>query len=424
MPGRQLSGPLLIVDGTVSRLQRVSLRNPSFDEARLQSLLFSHPELLPIEELEPVFRRPIPVARELLTPAGPIDVVYINEDGFLCLVETKLWRNPESRRSVVAQIIDYTKEMAKWCYEDLCAAVRRARPDLGTDPLVELVRGGVEEFDELTFVDSISRNLRLGRFLLLIAGDGIREDVEHLVEFLQKTPQLHFTLALVEIGLYQLSDGKADDLLVQPRILARTQEVTRSIVEINAGIKPTDVRITIPRRDDVVATDGKRRPITEQLLLEELRASTHDDNVVQLASWLIDNAERYQLTVDWGDSGPVFKYYDDELGTFFPFFQIHRSGVLAQARSQLASECQRFGLPMSIIQECLNSIAELIPGSKVISYKTPGGRLQELVVFGPKFGPTDWPPLTPLVGKEEQLMNAVGKAVNQLQKAIATRPPN
>jgi len=49
-------------------------------------------------------------------PFGPI--LYEN-GGRLAVVEVKLWRNPEARRKVVAQILDYAKELSNWDYEDL-----------------------------------------------------------------------------------------------------------------------------------------------------------------------------------------------------------------------------------------------------------------------------------------------------------------
>ena len=52
----------------------------------------------------------------------------------------------------------------------------------------------------------MNRNLRLGRFVLLIVGDGIHEGVEKMADFLNQTPQLQFTLGLVEMGLYALDD--------------------------------------------------------------------------------------------------------------------------------------------------------------------------------------------------------------------------
>ena len=62
----------------------------------------------------------------------------------------------------------------------------------------------IEDVEEAAFVDSVNRNLENGRFLLLVVGDGIRESVEAMTEFLTGTPRLHFTLALVELEIYEM----------------------------------------------------------------------------------------------------------------------------------------------------------------------------------------------------------------------------
>lgn len=124
---RQLSKSIMIDEsGQRQALIRLEFVDRGYDEAWLQKLLFDHAYLLPVGELEPVFGDHVAVCRELPTPAGPVDLLYINPRGFITLVETKLWRNPDARRSVIAQIIDYTKEMARWTYEDLVNAVQRA----------------------------------------------------------------------------------------------------------------------------------------------------------------------------------------------------------------------------------------------------------------------------------------------------------
>ena len=52
---------------------------------------------------------------------GALDNLYISPHGGLTLVETKLWKNPEARREVVAQLFDYTKQIAQWDYKQLAA---------------------------------------------------------------------------------------------------------------------------------------------------------------------------------------------------------------------------------------------------------------------------------------------------------------
>lgn len=88
-------------------------------EAELQELLFHHPEALPIAAIDAAYAGAVPICRELSLPAGKADALYINHLGRITLTEFKLWSNPEARRVVIAQILDYAKDLASWGYENL-----------------------------------------------------------------------------------------------------------------------------------------------------------------------------------------------------------------------------------------------------------------------------------------------------------------
>jgi hypothetical protein len=201
-------------------------------EATIQQLVHDHPACLPIHEVDPVFRDAVAICRELSTPAGAIDNLLVTPAGLPVLVECKLWRNPEGRREVVGQILDYAKELSRWSAADLQREVRRRLGREG-NPLLDLVRAGGHEVDEVDFNDALTVNLRRGRFLLLIVGDGIREGVEAITEYLQRHAGLHFSLGLVELPIYELPGGAR---LVTPRVLARTQTITRNVVAVGEGM--------------------------------------------------------------------------------------------------------------------------------------------------------------------------------------------
>ena len=200
----------------------------SVDEATLQKLLFDHPKCLPIAAIDPSYGTPVAVCRELSLPAGSVDALYVNALGRLTLCEFKLWRNPQARREVIGQILDYAAALASWSYEDLQRQVSLALGGEGSNFLYELVSRRHSGVVETEFVDNVTRHLRRGEFLLLIVGDGIRERAEKIVDFVQRHSGLHFNLALVEAALYR--DG-VDRLIVQPRVLARTEIVRRFVVE-------------------------------------------------------------------------------------------------------------------------------------------------------------------------------------------------
>ena len=197
------------------------------DESALQDLMFRFPRSLPVAAIDAAYSNPVPICRELSTLAGYVDALYINALGRLILAEFKLWRNPQARREVIGQILDYTKELTSWSYDDLQREVSRALGRKG-NVLYELVRAQAPDLDEAQFVDNVSRHLKRGEFLLLIIGDGIREGVENIVHFVQSRSGLHFNLTLVEAALYR---DTADRIIVQPRVLMRIEVVRRIVVE-------------------------------------------------------------------------------------------------------------------------------------------------------------------------------------------------
>lgn len=89
------------------RLSKKASESTAYDEAWLQRLIMDHPSLLPVDQIEPAFTNLVPICTELQTPSGFVDNLFVTPTGNLALIECKLWRNPEARREVVGQIIDY-----------------------------------------------------------------------------------------------------------------------------------------------------------------------------------------------------------------------------------------------------------------------------------------------------------------------------
>jgi hypothetical protein len=201
------------------------------NEAWLRDLLAENPDLLPIEEVDPSFAPLGPLCTELSTEAGPVDAVFISPTGRLTLVECKLWRNPEARRKVIAQILDYARAVSQWSYADLQRRVAAATGQKGNMPF-EAARELQTDLDEAAFVDATARALREGRFLLLIAGDGIREGISSMAELITRNAALGFSFGLVEVALYEFGD---QGLVVQPRVVARTETIERTFVHLQAG---------------------------------------------------------------------------------------------------------------------------------------------------------------------------------------------
>ena len=205
------------------------------NEAWLRDTLFANPDLIPLRDLDPTYGPLIPLCTELYIDANRrLDIAFISQFGRLTLVECKLWRNPEARRQVVAQALDYAYAIGRWSYSDLQRQVAAASRRSGDVPY-ELARERYPELRQQQFVDDTARAMRAGRFLLIIAGDGIREDVSGIAELINRNAASAFSFGLVEVALYGFEDGS---LAVQPRVIAKTQLIERTIVVTREAGQP------------------------------------------------------------------------------------------------------------------------------------------------------------------------------------------
>lgn len=234
--------PILVGTKGASQLTRIPFDSKSgaFNEEFLQVLIDQHPECLPIAEIEPGLPQFRSVCREMPTDHGFIDNVLMSASGDIALVETKLWRNVEARREVVAQALDYASCLFEMKYTEFERSALKGVFDGRKRPtrLFELF-DSPDGLEESEFVDAVTQNLSRGRLLILIVGDGIRSDAEQLAQGLQSHAGFHFTLGLVELTVYRIPGS--DDRLVIPSTLAKTTLVERGIVRVDMGARQVHV---------------------------------------------------------------------------------------------------------------------------------------------------------------------------------------
>jgi hypothetical protein len=238
-------GKVLIVnlDGKVRhRISQLPPKSNLFKEDLLQRIIFKEPGLLSTESIDPSYRL-IPLAREVSVQSGSIDVLYATPSGNLCIVETKLWRNPDAHRTVLAQILDYAKDLSKKNFQEFSETVTRQREDQAQDLLLEKFRGHTE-LNDIELQRNIQESLSHGRFLLLVVGDRIYPELVLLSETIGSAPNLEFKLALFELNLYLIKNEGEERLLVVPSLVGRTVEVTRAVVKILYEEKKPDVEVT------------------------------------------------------------------------------------------------------------------------------------------------------------------------------------
>lgn len=347
-----------------------------YNEAWVQKLIMGHPSILPIDQIEPAFADLVPICTELRTRSDRwIDNVFVTPRGNIALAECKLWRNPESRLKVIAQIIDYAKDLTEWSYQELEDAIRRnptfIQPNEENPPHSLYAKVAARaEIDEASFIDAVTRNLKRGRFLLLIVGDGIREGVESLTEFLQQYAGLHFTLALIELALYEVPNGGG--YLAQPRVLAKTINIERGIVIIRDGtvaIKPPETTAALGP-----GSEPRKTNITKELLLERLKADLPSD-VSQRLTEFTDALAQHMVLPEFGTASLILRWYGPDGTKAWNLGNIYSGAGSTDWRVYLdymGGQVKNSGL-IEPYKRFLSQLALLVPGAKVIVRKDAAG---------------------------------------------------
>ena len=221
--------PVQIKNGLSLPLKQIKIGEEGhFNERWLQELIRDHPTLLPMSQVEPGLSQLHSVCLELPLRCGFLDNLFMTPEGDLVVAEVKLWKNPEMRRAVLAQTLDYAAALFDLTYDELEAAVNQAEVDSRCS-LYERINCS-DTIPEAEFVDAVCRNLRTGRIVVLVVGDGIREELETLSASLQSHAGFRFTFALVELSVFENADA---DLFVVPRTLLKTHRVERGVVLID-----------------------------------------------------------------------------------------------------------------------------------------------------------------------------------------------
>jgi hypothetical protein len=190
-------------------------------------------------------------------------------------------------------------------------------------------------------------------------GDGIREGVESMAEFLQQHAGLHFTLAMVELALFEVPTG---GYIAQPRVLAKTTNIDRGIVTLDH-----DGRITIRPASVAPMTASiptRRMTITKERYLENLEREF--PGIAQRLNRFVDKLVTYDVRPEFGINSMILRWQTDDtrswnLGTISSSGQVFTDHLGLQAHSA--------GL-LDVAKQYLTNLAALVPGATVKKGKT------------------------------------------------------
>ena len=194
-------------------------------EDALQTLFEKYPQIIPGKQIDPVSEDPphfVLLRREMPVGGWSLDHLFVDQKGILTLVETKLFQNPESRREVIGQTIEYAANATEFWAG---GAARQKGTEFWSNqsPPKELDEVFREEFggdlDIEDFWRKVEENLRNGRIRLIVATDELRPEIRRMIEYLNKEMQNTEVLGL-ELRSY---GENSESLVLVPRLVGQTQ---------------------------------------------------------------------------------------------------------------------------------------------------------------------------------------------------------
>lgn len=321
--------PISIFENSYSNLISINETNSFYNEDWLQRVIYDNPQTYPIENPLNIDLKIVSLGREVITEAGYIDILLLTSDAELIIVETKLWKNPEKSRTVLAQVIDYAKAMRTWSYDDLDNAVISSQRSFKKDQILsvsEIVKKEFPTQNHTNFIDSLCRNLHSGVLKLSIIGDKISPNLLLLSETIQSAPGLNFSLSLIEMKLFKYNDV----IILIPDIVGKTLEVVRGVVKVQYEQEKPKVEITYLETE--INTKSQEKTNRETFI------SQCPEDIAPILENCLDEWQNNQsLIVNWGVIGlSVRKLVDYKYSTIIEIYPTDVSMII----QTMAEKCR------------------------------------------------------------------------------------
>lgn len=206
------------------RSMRQGLLGKSLEDA-LQTFFENYPQIIPGKQIDPGSDDPprfTLLRREMPVGGWSLDHLFTDQRGVLTLVETKLFQNPESRREVIGQIIEYAANATEsWsggsARQKATEFWSNQNPPEELDKILQNEFG--EDLDIEDFWRKVEENLKNGKIRLIIATDELRPEVRRMIEYLNNEMQNTEILGL-ELKFY---GEETESMVLVPRLVGQSQ---------------------------------------------------------------------------------------------------------------------------------------------------------------------------------------------------------
>lgn len=173
-------------------------------EEELQRILAESPSLIPMSEIRPDTNPLVVAIREFGLPgSGSTDILAFSPEGDIAVVECKLDANPEIKRKVVGQILEYGAYLWGMSYDELDEQVYARTQKHLTELIAQVIDN--ENWNEEDFREIVTESLKKGDFILIIAVDEANDELKRIISFLNECGSHTFTFCALSVKRFETS---------------------------------------------------------------------------------------------------------------------------------------------------------------------------------------------------------------------------
>jgi len=190
-------------------------------EEDLKDILLRDPTVFPTGDIFPDVE-PAPIQlmlKEVYLPdSGSVDLLGIDTNGSIYILETKLARNPEVRRGVIGQVLEYAAflkgQSINWLEE---IVVKQTKGNLEQNFM------DVTDWDMGSFMQNLQDNLEGGTFRMFIVVDEGNPTLQKTINFINDNTKAGMEIHALELRYFK--DKEGTEILV-PHVYAAKKPVT------------------------------------------------------------------------------------------------------------------------------------------------------------------------------------------------------
>lgn len=312
-----------------SRSMRDGLLGKTLEDA-LQFIFENYPEILPGHQIaagadDPprfvLLRREMPVGS-----SWSLDHLYVDQYGIPTLVETKLSQNPESRREVIGQIVEYAASAdSMWTAPLIRERASKYWQDRGETLENVLEREFGPDLDLDVFWSLVDTALRQHNLRLIIAADEIRPEVRRMIEYLNREMRNAQVLGL-ELECYAEDD---QSVILSPRLIGQSSQI---LEQKNSS------------RNNTTWNESKLKEA-----FSEIQPHLRGERLIKVLEWAVGN----NVTVFSPATNPAFGILGKAglrivslygTGEIYALFELRRYESFAADRQKLMNVLQAMGM--------------------------------------------------------------------------------